>query len=164
MCLKCFLTFFSISFSVSGFMWRSFRHFDFSFVQGDKNGFIYILLHANHQLNQNHLLKILSFFHSMVLAPLSKIKWPYVCGFICRSSIQLIFLPVSVPIPCSFLSQLLCSTAWGQGWWFPPEVLLSLRRVFVMLGILLFQMNLEIALSISVKNWVGILREIALNL
>jgi hypothetical protein len=29
----------------------------------------------------------------------------------------------------------------------PPEVLLSLRRVFAILGFLLFQMNLEIALS-----------------
>ena len=31
----------------------------------------------------------------------------------------------------------------------PPEVLLSLRRVFAILGFLLFQMNLQIALSKS---------------
>jgi hypothetical protein len=53
---------------VSGFMWRSFIHLDLSFVQGDKNGSICILLHANCQ----HLLKMLSFFHWMVFAPLSK--------------------------------------------------------------------------------------------
>jgi hypothetical protein len=34
----------------------------------------------------------------------------------------------------------------------PPEVLLSLRRVFAILGFLLFQMNLQIALSNSLKN------------
>jgi hypothetical protein len=46
----------------------------------------------------------------------------------------------------------------------PPEVLLSLRRVFAILGFLLFQMNLQIAPSNSLKNWVGILMGIALNL
>jgi hypothetical protein len=34
----------------------------------------------------------------------------------------------------------------------PPEILLSLRRVFAILGFLLFQMNLQIALSNSLKN------------
>jgi hypothetical protein len=37
----------------------------------------------------------------------------------------------------------------------PPEVLLLLRIVFVILGFLLFQMNLQITLSKSVKNLVG---------
>jgi len=66
--------FFSISLSVSGLMWISLIHFDLSFVHGDKNGSICILLHADLQLNQHHLLKMLSFFHWMILAPLSKIK------------------------------------------------------------------------------------------
>jgi hypothetical protein len=39
-----------------------------------KNGSIHILLQDNRQLCQQHLLKMLSFFHLMVLAPLSKIK------------------------------------------------------------------------------------------
>ena len=47
---------------------------DMSYVQGDKNGSIRILIHDNRQLCQYHLLKMLSFFHWMVLAPLSKIK------------------------------------------------------------------------------------------
>jgi hypothetical protein len=34
----------------------------------------------------------------------------------------------------------------------PSEVLLLLRRVFAILGFLLFQMNLQIALSNYVKN------------
>jgi hypothetical protein len=67
-------TFSSINFSVSGFIWSSLIHLDLSFVQGDKNESICILLHDNHQLCQHHLLKMLSFFYWMVLAPLSKIK------------------------------------------------------------------------------------------
>jgi hypothetical protein len=72
--LRLFPTFSSIHFRVSGFMWSSLIHLDLSFVQGDKNGSIYILLHANCQLSQYHLLKMLSSFHWMVLAPLLKIK------------------------------------------------------------------------------------------
>ena len=48
----------------------------------------------------------------------------------------------------------------------PPEVLLLLRIVFVVLGVFFFliQMSLQIALSNSVKNYVRILMGIALNL
>jgi hypothetical protein len=41
---------------VSGYLvlcgWQSLIHLDLSFVQGNKNGSIHILLHANHQLTQ----------------------------------------------------------------------------------------------------------------
>jgi hypothetical protein len=60
---RFFHTFSSISFSVSGFMWRFLIHLDLSVVQGDKNGSINILLHDNCQLCQHHLLKMLSFVH-----------------------------------------------------------------------------------------------------
>jgi hypothetical protein len=63
---RLFPTFSSINFSVSGFMWRSLMNLDLSFVQGDKNGSIRILLHDNRQLCQHHLLEMLSFFHWMV--------------------------------------------------------------------------------------------------
>jgi hypothetical protein len=83
MCLRVFHTLFSISFCVSDFMWRSLIHLDFSFVQGYMNGLICILLHANCQLNLYNWLKMLSFFHWVVLATLSKIKWPEsVCSFL----------------------------------------------------------------------------------
>jgi hypothetical protein len=72
--LRLFPTFSSISFSVSGFKWSSLIHLDLSFLQGDKYGSIRILLHNTYQLCQHHLLKMLSFSHWMVLAPLSKIK------------------------------------------------------------------------------------------
>jgi hypothetical protein len=48
-------------------------------------------------LNQHHLLKMLPFFHWMVLAPLSKIKWLWV-HFWVFNSIPLINLPVTVYI------------------------------------------------------------------
>ena len=48
--LRLFPTFSSINFSVSGFMWRSLIHLNLSFVQGDKNESIRILLHDNSQL------------------------------------------------------------------------------------------------------------------
>jgi hypothetical protein len=72
--LRLFPTFSSINFNVSGFMWSSLIHLDLTLVLRDRNGSIYFLLHDNCQLCQHHLLKMLSFFHWVVLAPLSKIK------------------------------------------------------------------------------------------
>jgi hypothetical protein len=72
--LRLFPIFSSINFSVPGFMWSSLNHLDLGFLQGDKNLSIHILLHDNCQLCQHHLLKMLSFFHCMVLVLLSKIK------------------------------------------------------------------------------------------
>ena len=46
----------------------------------------------------------------------------------------------------------------------PPEVLLLLRIDLAILGFLFFHMKLRIALYMSVKNYIGILMEIALNL
>ena len=55
-------TFSSVRFSLSGFMLRSLIYLDLSFVQGDKYESIWILLHADIQFDQYHLLKMLSFF------------------------------------------------------------------------------------------------------
>jgi hypothetical protein len=54
------------------------------------------------------------------------------------NSIPLINLSVIVPVPCSFLSQLLCKYSLRSGMVIPPEVLLLLRTLFAMLGFLLF--------------------------
>ena len=70
-----FPTFYSIRFSVSGFVLRSLIHLYLGLVQGDKHGSIFILPHIDSQLDQHHLLKMLSFFHCIFLASLSKIKW-----------------------------------------------------------------------------------------
>jgi hypothetical protein len=74
--------------------------------------------------------------------------WVHFCVF---NSIPLIYLSVTVPVPCSFYHN--CSVVQLEvGMVIPPEVLLSLRIVFAILDFLLFQMNLQIALSNSVKN------------
>jgi hypothetical protein len=97
-------TFSSIRFSVCGVMWRSLIHLDLSFVQVDKNGSIRTLLHVDHQLNQHHLLKILSFFHWMVLAPVSKSSDHRCVSLFLGLQFYSIDLPaVSVQIPCWFV-------------------------------------------------------------
>jgi hypothetical protein len=62
MCLRLFLNLSSIRFGVSNFMLRFFIHLDLSFVHGDKYGSICIFLHTDHQLEQHHVMKMLSFF------------------------------------------------------------------------------------------------------
>ena len=43
-------------------MWSSLIHLDFSFVQGDNNGSIHILLHANRQLSKAPFVENAVFF------------------------------------------------------------------------------------------------------
>ena len=61
-CVRGFSPIFSsIRFSVSGFMWKSLIHFDLIFAKGDKYETICILIHADCQFDEYHLLKMLSF-------------------------------------------------------------------------------------------------------
>ena len=101
---RLFPTFSSISFSVSGFMCSSLIHLDLTLVQGDRNGSIHILLHDNCQLCHHHLLKKLSFFpldslSSLVKGQVTIGMWVHFWVF---NSIPLIYLSVTVPVPCSF--------------------------------------------------------------
>ena len=57
-------------------------------MQRDKQGSILILAHVGILLVLHHFSKMLSVFHYMVLASLSKIKCPYECGFILGSLIH----------------------------------------------------------------------------
>ena len=63
----------SRSFIVSGLTFRSFIHFEFSFVYGVRKCSSFIILQVVDQFSQHHLLKRLSFFHCISLPPLSKI-------------------------------------------------------------------------------------------
>jgi hypothetical protein len=153
-CSRLFPAFSSTRFSISGFMWRSLIHLDLSFVQEDKNGSICIFLHVDRQLTQHYLLKMLSFLHwkpfsSFVKDQVSIGVWVHFWVF---SFIPLIYLSVTVPIPCRFYQY--CSVVQLEVWNGDsiPEVLLLLRIVFTILGFLLFQMNLRIALSNYMKN------------
>jgi hypothetical protein len=86
-------------------------YLDLSFVQGDKNGLIHILLYADRQLSQHHLLKMLSSFHWIVFSSFVKDQGTIgVCSFL-----GLQFCYIDLPVchctsTMQFLSQLLCST------------------------------------------------------
>ena len=67
------------------------------------------------------------------------------------NSIPLFYLSITIPVPSSF-SHNCFVVNFRSGMVIPPKVLLSLRRLFAILGFLLFQMNLPIALSSSLKN------------
>jgi hypothetical protein len=77
-------------------------HVDLSFVQCDRYGYICILLHANIQLNQCHMLKMLSFFlfynfYFFIKNQVSIGVWIYIWVF---NFILLTTLSVVIPILC----------------------------------------------------------------
>ena len=83
---KSILSMFSSkTFRVSGLIFKSLIHF--IFVYGVRKCSNFILLHVAVQFSQHHLLKRLSFLHCISLRPLSKIRCPYVRGFISGLSI-----------------------------------------------------------------------------
>src|SRR5574337_122040 len=72
----------SRSFIVSGLTLSSLIHFEFIFVYGVRKCSSFILLQVVDQFSQYLLLKRLSLIHCIFLPLLSKIRCPYVCGFI----------------------------------------------------------------------------------
>jgi hypothetical protein len=137
MCSRFFPTFSSISFSVSGFMGSSLIHLDLTLVQGDKNGSISILVHAVHadcQLNQHHLLKMLFYFpldgfSSFVKDQVTIGVWVHFWVF---NSIPLIYYLTLYQYHAVFITIALwyCSRSVMV---IPLEVLLLLRIVFALL-------------------------------
>ena len=79
--------FYSSGFIVSGLTFSSLIHFEFIFAYGVRKCSSFILLQVVDQFSQHHLLKRLSFLHCIFLLPLSKIRCPYVRGFISGLSI-----------------------------------------------------------------------------
>jgi hypothetical protein len=75
------------NFRVSGLILRSLIYFELILVQSDKHRLSFSFLQADNHFFQQHLLKRLSFLHCMLLAPLPKIRWAYLYGFIFGSSI-----------------------------------------------------------------------------
>ena len=80
------LMFSSRSLIVSGLTFTSLINFEFIFVYGVRKCSSFILSQVVDQFSQ-HLLKRLCFLHCIFLPPLSKIRCPYVCGFISGLSI-----------------------------------------------------------------------------
>ena len=66
----------SRSFIVSGFMFRTLIHFEFSFVYDVRKCSSFVLLQVVDLFSQHHLLKRLSLLHCIFLTPLSKIRYP----------------------------------------------------------------------------------------
>ena len=75
----------SRSLIVSGLTFGSLIYF--IFVYGVRKCSSFILLQVVDQFSQHHLLKRLFLLHCIFLPPLSKIRCPYVCGFISGLSI-----------------------------------------------------------------------------
>jgi hypothetical protein len=98
-------TFSSISFSVTGFLWSSLIHLDLSFVQGDKNGSIHILLHDNLLFEPVTFVENAFFFllHGFSLFVKDQVTIGVWVHFWVFNSIPLIYITVAVPLPCSFL-------------------------------------------------------------
>ena len=111
-------------------------HLDLSFVQGDKNRSICILLPADLQLDQHHLLKMLSFSTVWFWLLYQRSSNHRCVGLFLDLQFYSIDLPVCL---CTntmwFLSLLLYSIySLKSGMVIPSEVLLLLRIVFAMLG------------------------------
>ena len=130
--LRRFRTFSSTSFSVSDFMWSSLIHLHLTSVQGDRNRLIHILLHDNHQLCQHHLLKMQSFFPLDAFSSLvdDQLTVGVLVHFWVFSSISLVYLSVTISVPCSFYHNCSVVQLWS-GMVIAPEVLLSMRRLFL---------------------------------
>jgi hypothetical protein len=70
-----FLALSSTNFRVSGLILRSFIHFEYILVQGDKHESSFSFLQMDTHFSEQHMLKRLSFLHHMFLATLSKTSW-----------------------------------------------------------------------------------------
>ena len=79
----------SKSFIISGLTFSYLIHFELIFVYGVRKCSSFILSQVVDQFSQHHLLKRLSLIHCIFLPPLSKIRCPYVHGFISGLSILL---------------------------------------------------------------------------
>ena len=165
MCSSLFSTFSSISLSVPGFRLRSLSHLDLSFVQGYKIGSFCLLLHVYHQLKQHQFFENIVFYRLDEFS--SCVKYQVIIGVwvdlwafssnhwsTCPSLYQYHEVFITIALKNSLRSRMVI----------PPEVVSLLKIVFAIIEFLLFQMNLKMALYNSMKNWIGILMEIVLNL
>ena len=77
----------SKSFIVSGLTFRSLIHFELIFLNGVKKCSNFIILLVAVYFSKHHLLNRLSLPHCIFLPHLSKIRYPYLCGFISEFSV-----------------------------------------------------------------------------
>jgi hypothetical protein len=120
-------------------------------VHGDKHGSSFSFLQADTQFSQQHLLKRLSFLHHMFLVTLSKIRWPYLHGFISGSSV--LFHWSSCLFLCQYHAVFNCYCFVVQfevGYCDTSSLLFLVSIVLAICDLLCLQMNFRVAFSVSV--------------
>ena len=155
----------SRSFIVSGLAFRSLIHFEFIWGQDVWKCSNLILLHVAIQFSQPHLLKGLSFLHCIFLPPLLKIRCPQLCGFISWLSFLFywsIFLSL-FQYHTVFMTVALQYNL-KSGRLIPSAPFFFIKTALAIRGLLCFYMNCEIFCSSSVKNAIGNLIGVTLNL
>ena len=146
---ECSAMFSSKSFIVPGLTFRSLIHFEFIFLHGVRKCSNFILLHIALQFSQHHLLKRLSLIHCIFLPPLSKIRCPYVRGFISGLSIMFhwsIFLFL-----CQYHTVLMTVAVYYSlklGRLILPAPFFFLKIALAIQGLLCFHMNCEIFVTV----------------
>ena len=165
MTLSILPLFSSKGFIVSGLTFRSLTHFEFIFVCGVRKCSNFILLHVAVQFSQHHLLKRLSLPQCIFLPHLSKIRYAQVHGFI--SGLSVLFHQSIFLFLCQHHTVLMTGALQynlKSGRLIPPVPFFFFKTVLAIWGLLCFQMNCEIFCSSSVKNAIGNLIGITLNL
>ena len=155
----------SKSFIVSGLTFKSLIHFEFIFVYGVRKYSNFILLHVAVQFPQHHLLKRLSLPHCMFSPSLSKIRYPEVHGFI--SGLYVLFRWSIFLILCQYHSVSMTVALWynlKSGRLIPPAPFFFLKTDLGIQSVFCFHMKGEIFCSSSVKNDIGNLIGVVLNL
>ena len=153
----------SKSFIVSGLTFRSLIHFEFIFVPGVRKCSNFVLLHVAVQFSQHHLLKKLS--HCIFLPPSSKIRQPQVYRFI--SGLSILFHYSIFLFLCQHHTVLMTVALQynlKSGRLIALASFFFLKTALAIRGLLCFQMKCEMFCSSSVKNAIGNLIGIALNL
>ena len=155
----------SKSFIVSELPFRSLIHVEFIFVYGVKKCSNFNLLHGSVQFPQHHLLKRLSLPHCIFLPPLSKIRYPQ--GHVYISGLSILFHWSIFLFLCQHHTvQMTVAQQHNlkSGRLIPPAPVFFLETALGIRGLLCFHMNCESFCSSSVKNAIGNLIGITLNL
>ena len=155
----------SRSLRVSGLTFRSLTHLEFILVYDVIKCSSFILLQMVDQFSQHHLLKRLSFLHCIFLPPLSKIRYPQVHGFI--SGLSILFHWSIFLFLCQYHTVLMTVALQHNlksGRLIPPAPFFFLKTALAIWGLLCLHMNCQIFCSSFVKNAIGNLIGIALNL
>ena len=165
MTLSVLPMFSSKSFIVSGLPFSSLIHFEFIFVCGVRKCSNFILLHVAVKFSQCHLLKRLSLPHCIFLPPLQKIRYLQVHGII--SGLSILFHWSIFLFLCQYHTVLMTVALQSNlksGRLISSAPFFFLKTALAIQGRLCFHMNCEIFCPISVKNAIGNLIGIALNL